>query len=172
MVAVGASYPGNGASGLNAVSLIEGYANSRGLPEIKDPNAPDDAADADGIAPENWMSALFNQGTEQIDEIITDMITENNTAPYPFENGPAVAGGTHADTMYPGGANQLATLQYHDSAVISATTVGGVTTMKGGNFPCGLIRVSSTIDTPGTILQVNLVPGSHRGYLCEPMTEM
>ena len=74
--------------------------------------------------------------------------------------------------MYPGGANQLATLQYHDSAIISATTIGGVTTLKGGNFPCGLIRIASVIDTPGTILQVNLVPGNHRGYLCESMTEM
>ena len=37
LIAVGASYPGNGASGFNAVSLIEGYAASRALPNIEDP---------------------------------------------------------------------------------------------------------------------------------------
>jgi len=168
IIAVGSSYTGGaGASGLTPVSLIEGYAASRGLPNILDPNVPDDAADANGPTPENWMAALFNEGTTQDDGVLTDMITENNLAPYPFEND-----GVNTDTMYPGGANQLATIQYHDSAIISATTIGGVTTLKGGNFPCGLIRIASVIDTPGTILQVNLVPGNHRGYLCEPMTEM
>lgn len=166
-IAVGANFPGAGASGLNAVSLIEGYAASRGLPYNPDPNTPADADDADGSTPENWMAAIFNEGTDQTSEVIEDMLFDNNQPPYPFEGD-----GINADTMYPGGANQLATLQYHDSAIISATTIGGVTTMKGGNFPCGLIRIASVIDTPGTIIQVNLVPGNHRGYLCEPMTEM
>jgi hypothetical protein len=167
IIATGASYPGGGASGLNAVSLIEGYANSRGLPYTDDPNVPDDVADANGPTPENWLTAIFNEGTNQDDQVLDDMRTENDQAPYPFEND-----GINLDTMYPGGANQLATMQYHDSAIISATTIGGITTLKGGNFPCGLIRIASVIDTPGTILQVNLVPGNHRGYLCESMTEM
>lgn len=45
VLGVGASYPGAGASGLDAVSLIEGYAASRALPEIADPNTPGDADD-------------------------------------------------------------------------------------------------------------------------------
>ena len=40
----GANYPGLGASGLDAVSMIEGYAASRALPDVLDPNTPDDAA--------------------------------------------------------------------------------------------------------------------------------
>jgi hypothetical protein len=167
MVAVGPNYPGNGASGYNAVSLIEGYAASRGLPNVLDPNAPVDAADTAGNTPANWLSAVFNDGTDQNEEVLESMISENNIAPYPFEND-----GVNLDTMYPGGANQLATLQYHDSALISGTTIGGITRLKGGNFPCGLIRVSSNIDAPNTVLVVDLIPGSHRGYLCEPMTEM
>jgi hypothetical protein len=168
LIAVGANFQGvSPATGLNAVSLIEGYAASRGLPNIADPNTPDDARDTNNATPENWISAMFNDGTEQDFEVLTDMINDNTIAPYPFEND-----GIHTDTMYPGGANQLATLQYHDSAIISATTIGGITSLKGGNFPCGLIRIASVIDTPGTILQVNLVPGNHRGYLCESMTEM
>ena len=70
VIGVGASFPGVGASGINAVSLIEGYAASRGLPNILDPNAPDDAEDAVGTTPENWMVALFNEGTEQAAGVI------------------------------------------------------------------------------------------------------
>ncbi len=172
VIATGASYPGVSAStGLNAVSLIEGYASSRGLPDILDPNAPADAADADGATPENWMSALFNDGTSQDDAVLSDMISENNEAPYPFEND-----GTNTDTQYPGGANQAPGLQIHDFEFITATTIGGTTRMKGGNFPCGLIRFDWTVDaasvTSDVAIQIDLIPGTHRGYLCEPMSEM
>ncbi len=167
--AVGANYGAGSASGLASVSLIEGYAASRLLPDIEDPNAPADAADADGATPENWMSALFNEGTTQDDGVLTDMVNENNEAPYPFEND-----GTHTDTQYPGGANQGSGLQIHDVELISPTTIGGTTRLKGGNFPCGLVRFDmvNTGSTSNLVLQVDLVPGNHRGYLCEPMTEM
>jgi hypothetical protein len=168
VIATGSNYPGAGAAGLGAVSLIEGYAASRGLPNIEDPNTPDDAADASGPTPENWMSALFNDGTNQDDQVLTDMITENNEAPYPFEND-----GTHTDTQYPGGANQLVGLQIHDWESVTGSTIGGMTRIKGGNFPCGLIRFDWTPETTSNvIIQVDLIPGSHRGYLCEPMMEM
>jgi len=176
IIAVGANFPGNGASGLNAVSMIEGYAASRGLPNILDPNAPDDAASVDGASPANWMQAIFNEGTNQDEQIIEDMISENNVAPYPFENGPIVGGGTYGDTQYPGGANQLSGLQIHDSTSYGATTIGGTTRIKGGNFPCGLIKISHAVtaesQTHNVVLYLDLVPGNHRGYLCEPMTEM
>jgi len=169
-LAVGASYPGPGASTFNAVSLIEGYAASRSLPAKEDPNTPVDARDAAGTAPENWMQATFNEGTEQDDAVLTDLTTENNIAPYPFEGD-----GTHIDTMYPNGANQLTGLQVHDLELQTATTIGGITRFKGGMFPCGLIclELSATDGiVPEVFLQVDLVPGNHRGYLCEPMTEM
>jgi len=171
VIACGASYPGNAPlSTLNAVSLIEGYASSRGLPNVLDPNAPADAADSQGVDPENWIQAIFNEGTDQSLEIIESMVSENNIAPYPFEND-----GTNVDTMYPGGANQLAGLQLHDIEYVTGTTIGGTTRMKGGNFPCGLIQfvVSNSGDKVSQLtLLIDLVPGHHRGYLCEPMTEM
>jgi len=167
MIAVGASYPGNGASGYNAVSLIEGYAASRALPNIEDPNTPADMQDADGVTPENWQVALFNDGTQQESDVLTDMALDNNIAPYPFEND-----GVHVDTMYPGGANQLNGLQIHDTAFITPTTIGGHTSIPGGMFPCGLIELTIAGSGTGGTLQVELVPGDHRGYLCEPMTEM
>ena len=174
IIAVGANYPGvSPATLINAVSLIEGYANSRGLPNVLDPNAPADATDADGSTPENWLAATFNDGTEQTTEIIESMVgplAENNIAPYPFEND-----GVNPDTMYPGGANQGTGLQVHDTEFITPTTVGGTSRLKGGMFPCGLARfvcVNSGEQPISFTLQVDLVPGSHRGYLCEPMTEM
>jgi len=169
IIAVGANYQGNGASGFNSVSLIEGYAASRGLPNVLDPNTPDDAADVDGAQPANYLQALFNEGTNQDEQILEDMISENNIAPYPFEND-----GVNTDTMYPGGANQLSTLELHDFEVVTASTVGGTTRLKGGNFPCGLMEIQTFgyVEGSSITLQVNLVPGNHRGYLCEPMTEM
>jgi len=171
VIATGASYPGVGASGFNAVSAIEGYAASRGLPNILDPNTPDDSRDASGTNPENWMAALFNDGTEQTDVVLSDMTLENNLAPYPFEND-----GVNTDTMYPNGANQLVGLQFHDDSYITSSTIGGHTRLKGGQFPCGLMRINVINTTPEASIdysiQVDLVPGSHRGYLCETMTEM
>ena len=168
-IAVGSNYPGAGASGLNAISLIKGYAASRGLPNVLDPNTPGDAADADGAIPQNWMTALHNDGSSQDEEVVEDMIGENNLAPYPFEND-----GTAIDTMYPGGANQGSGLQIHDVNYISNTTIGGQTRIKGGNFPCGLVRfdITNTGETSNLVLQIDLIPGNHRGYLCEPMMEM
>ncbi len=166
VIAVGANYPGLGASGLNAISLIEGYAASRALPAINDPNTPTDALRVDGSTPQNWIAATFSNGTQQTDAVITDMVTENNQAPYPYEDD-----GIHTDTMYPGGANQGPGLQIHDVELVTATTIGGTTRLKGGNFPCGLVNIASTIDGQIT-LQIDLVPGNHRGYLCEPMAEM
>ena len=176
VIGVGANFPGVSATtGLNAVSLIDGYAASRGLPDVLDPNTPSDADDVGPTAtPENWLGAIFNEGTEQDKEVLEDMITENNTAPYPFENGPIVGGGTYTDTQYPGGANQLPGIQVHDAEFVTGTTIGGTTRLKGGNFPCGLIRFQALNFSSETsaILLIDLIPGDHRGYLCEPMTEM
>jgi len=172
IIAVGGNYPGAGASGLNAVSLIEGYAASRGLPNVLDPNAPDDAADTDGVSPENWMAATFNDGTQQSEEVLDSMVgplAENNIAPYPFEND-----GVNTDTMYPYGSNQLTGLEIHDFELITGTTIGGTTRLKGGLFPCGLLKLfSRNFDDAEQFITmtVDLVPGPHRGYLAQSMLE-
>lgn len=149
-----------------AKSLIDGYAASRGLPNIADPNTPDDAISYS----ENWLLGMFNDGTVQDVDVVRDLTGDNDIAPYPFEND-----GVNFDTVYPGGANQLEGLQIHSFDFVTPTTIGGNTTVKGGNFPCGLMRIDA-INTASTAsivqLEVSLVPGNHRGYLCEPMTEM
>ena len=177
LVAVGASYPGaSAATTLDAVSCIEGYAASRGLPYAKDPNVPDDAEDVGPTGtPENWMGALTNEGIDQDKDVLDRMIgadAENNQAPYPYEND-----GTALDTQYPNGANQMSGLEYHDLVNIFETNVTdgiGIQRLKGGMFPCGLIALHWTPSNASAnlVIQIELVPGHHRGYLCEPMTEM
>lgn len=173
IVAVGGNYPAAGASGLNAVSLVEGYAASRALPSVTDPNTPDDAQSLTGATPQNWLGALDNEGNSQIDKVVTDLTTENNQSPYPFENGeiPGAPGTYWTDTQYPGGANQLPGLQFVDGAYFNATDNANKLYVKGDNFPCGLIRIDSSTSELIT-MAIDLVPGTHRGYLCEPMTEM
>jgi hypothetical protein len=171
LIATGASYPGAGYSGLDAVSLIEGYAASRALPQPIDPSVPQDNADASGPTPENWMAALFNQGIAQDEEVLIDMGSENNQAPYPYEDD-----GVNIDTMYPSGANQGPGLELVDYGFLTSTTIGNETHLTGGMFPCGLMRIDITNDNAttamNTIIGVRLVPGDHRGYMCEPMTDM
>ena len=169
LIGVGANYPGAGASGTNAVSLVQGYANSRALPYQSDPNTPEDSDEADGASPENWITSLGNQGTSQDAEVLEDMRAYDK-APYPFEGD-----GTATTTQYPGGANQLPGLMVHDVTDLTATTISGTSRLKGGNFPCGLVRFdvqNAGADTLNLAILIDMVPGNHRGYLAEPMTEM
>jgi len=136
--------------------IIEGYADSRAYPQSPDPVTPDlDSSN-------NWLAQMFNVGDDQ-PEVLDNATDRNDELPYP-------------QIDYPGGQNQLPTLQYHDSAFITSTTVGGITHMRGGQFYCGLIRLDSNLtydpELQSAILQIVLVPGSHRGYLCEPMGDV
>ncbi len=172
IVATGPNDPGvSPVTGYDAKSLIEGYAASRGLPNIEDPNTPADAV----VDAENWMTTMFNEGTKQDDYVLDDMTTENNIAPYPFENGDDGAGGVYSDTMYPGGANQLSGLEFHDFVNLvsySGNDNVSVQNLKGGMFPCGLIGITWDGTESNLTIQIDLVPGSHRGYVCAPMTDM
>jgi hypothetical protein len=175
IIAVGPNSLVPGASGLNAKSLIGGYEVSRALPYATDPNTPDDASSTD----ENWILGLFNDGTNQDGDVVQMLETTGDRAPYPYEDD-----GTHLDTQYPGGANNLSALQIHDEMSLTGTTIGGVVHMQGGNFPCGLMgfRFNNFLvfDSQGNPIdqevywdiQIDLVPGQHRGYLAESMTEM
>lgn len=167
-IAVGDNYPGPGFSGKDAVSLVQGYANSRSLPAVSDPNNPTDLVDGVGATPENWIASLTNEGTSQDANVIADIVAYDQP-PYPYEND-----GIHVTTMYPGGAVQSPILQVHDQALVTGTTIGGTTRIKGGNFPCGLIKVdvvNYALAQLDLILLIDMVPGNHRGYLAESMLE-
>lgn len=144
--------------------IIEGYADSRAFPQSPDPVSPDINSN------NNWLRQMFDVGNDNSD--ITDNATNtNDDLPYP-------------QVEYPGGETQAPGLQYHDNLNITTTTVSGKTTCRGTTVPCGLIRlvIDSSLGAVAPIpgadpapiawIQLHLVPGNHRGYLCEPMTEM
>ena len=132
--------------------IIEGYADSRAYPQSPDPVSP--ALDSD----DNWLRAMFDVGNDS-SEIVDNATDTNDELPYDQVN-------------YPGGETILPVLQGHDQANITATTIGGKTTISGSNFKAGLIRVEHdvTAGSDNIALLVHLVPGNHRGYLAERMT--
>jgi hypothetical protein len=151
ITAVGDYVGGAGGS----ISLIKAYESSRSTPQSPDPATPAAVSNADNI----WR-ALFDVGDNN-EDVLLNVVGKNDELPYPQDD-------------YPGGDTQLPALQIHDREFVSQTTIGGTTRLKGGNFPCGLIKINAANSgtTSNILVQVDLVPGNHRGYLCEPMTEM
>jgi hypothetical protein len=148
-----------GATTAASKCMIQGYEDSRAFPQSPDPVGPS-ASSAN-----NWMSAMFDDGSAN-PQILDNAENDNDELPYP-------------QTDYPGTTGQLPNLQWHDIARVfstSATTDIGITRLKGGNFPCGLIRIdwvesAGTMDVP-LLIQIDMIPGNHRGYLAEPMQDM
>ncbi len=151
--AVGDDVGGTGGS----ISLIKAYEDSRSVPQSPDPAVPAGVDSADNI-----YRAMFDVG-DNMEDVLENVVGKNDELPYP-------------QIHYPGGDTQLEGAQCHSIENITGSTIGGVTYLKGGSFPCGLIRID-IFNTDNefdmlNILQVDLVPGTHRGYLAESMTEM
>lgn len=143
--------------------LITGYADSRSRPiNTGEPNTG-----ANG----GWMTNLFDVA-DNLDEIRLDLRTDNDVPPYHVGNDDSAA------EFYPGGERQLPDTEVVGYAVVSNSggdnSITAQRSIKGGLFPCGLIEITSAI--PGAIsaydLIVHLVPGSHRGYMCESMEDV
>lgn len=151
----------NGASNLGAaqksVALISGYGLSRSRPNVTDPNAPTTSVDS-------WMNSLFDVGGND-SEIRDNLVDENDQAPYPM------VGDASGQERYPGGESNLAGLELVCPPITSSagTDYSGRTIIPGFQAPCGLIALKS--DGAVTI-QVNLVPGDHRGYMVDKMGDL
>lgn len=131
--------------------IIEGYADSRAYPQSPDPVSPPIQSS------ENWLRDMFDVGNDT--NVITENATDvNDDLPYPQIN-------------YPGGENQMPGLQVVDVAYFSTAQNSNKLYCQGDNFPCGLVRVFQNTEED-IVMLIDLVPGTHRGYLCEPMTEM
>ncbi len=143
--------------GLNpskSLGIIDGYENSRAVPHSPDPTVP---AGVDA-ANDNWLSRMFDDGNANPE--ILDVVTDNNDElPYPQLN-------------YPGGDEMASVLQLHAHTDISSsvTAVDNSFIMAGTQVPCGLLKFTNKTDKVMEVF-VDLVPGHHRGYLCEPMQE-
>lgn len=143
-----------GGSDADAKDIIDGYATSRSFPQSPDPVSPSIET--------SWLSEMVDLGEIQ-DEVIDNATDNNHNLPYD-------------QNTYPGQPTNNDAAILHDQSYLTTTTIGGTTRLKGGNFPCGLIKIGVVNLDPAEslelTLQVDLVPGPHRGYLCEPMTEM
>jgi len=152
-----------GASAAGSKGLISGYGQSRSRPQEADPNVPVTSA-------RDFYNDLFDVGDNH-EEIRTELVNDNDEPPYP------VGADNSAFEYYPGGEFQLPSTEVVGYGVFNspAGAVGSITaqrTIKGGNFPCGLIEIKSAL--PGITFYdiiVHLVPGTHRGYLAEPMED-
>lgn len=147
---VGANFNGSLSRG-----IIEGYADSRAYPQSPDPIHPP----LDGTS--NWLAKMFDVG-DNTSEVLDNATDTNDDLPY-------------SQVDYPGGENNMSATQVFDIAYISGTTIGGITRLKGGVVPCGLMRFDMTNRTnlsQNIVLQIDLVPGDHRGYMCQPTLEV
>lgn len=143
-----------GTDNANSVGMINGYQQSRAYPQSPDPVHP---ATYNG-----FLAKMFDTGDDNVD-IINNAAGENDDLPYD-------------QTNYPGATGNGANMQLITSHPVTTTTVGGKTSIGGTNVPCGLLRVEHSFPTstvPGSLvlLQVHLVPGTHRGYMCEKMED-
>jgi hypothetical protein len=144
--------PNTNPTSVRSKGIIDGYANSRAVPQSPDPDSPTIAAD------DNWMNRMFNVGDDN-PLVLANATDENDELPY-------------SQLDYPGDENNAPYLQLVSEHYISGQ--GSINTrinVNGFMAPCGLIKISSG---PEAILdvQVHLVPGNHRGYLAEPMQDM
>tara|TARA_B100000459_G_C8590429_1_gene207476 strand:+ start:785 stop:1765 length:981 start_codon:yes stop_codon:yes gene_type:complete len=153
LMAVGANVGGVG----GALSLVDLYQNSRALPQSPDPVTPGGLLTTD-----NYLSAMFDVGDNNL-EVLDNVSSKNDELPYNHGNYPG------GDTNFPVLENQV--------AVLNTNTVGfSEYKFTGFSAPCGLIRVdqmySDDSSTFPLVIELELMPGTHRGYLAEPMTEM
>ena len=144
-----------GGDDANTKDIIEGYSASRSVPQSPDPATAGNAYDG-------WLSEMTFVGDSE-EQILANAQYRNRELPYDQDDYPGSPGNNGAPIL-------------HDQSYLSTTTIGGTTRLKGGNFPCGLVKFGViNLDPEASLeltLQVDLVPGPHRGYLCEPMTEM
>ena len=139
-----------GANTAGSKGLIAGYELSRARPNQIDPNVP---------VAGGWMNELFDDG-QQLDDIRDNLHADNDRAPYPVGSETGSAG------FYPGGANELSGLQTHSFCNFTNTTVGGKSTIVGGVFNYGLMKLTNDTGAPVSMI-IHMVPGSHRGYMVE-----
>lgn len=149
-----------GSSNSNMKGIVEGYVKSRAVPASPDPITP-----GSGVAG-SWLSQMQDEGEIQ-QEVVDNAVIRNNELPYDRDIYPGYTDGAVSNNAGP---------ITHDTEYITATTIGGTTRLKGGNFPCGLVKLqainTNVEEDLAFTLYVDLVPGHHRGYLCESMVDM
>lgn len=140
-----------GADAGTSKGLITNYANSRNMPQSPDPVSPQPLDD-------NMFNQMFDVGGDN-DAVVLNATDKNDNLPYNQAQYPGEPGN--------GGSGELV-----DQLIFTTTTIGAKQRSIGTNFPCGLIKLQCAGYVGSTNVFVDLVPGSHRGYLADKMTEM
>ena len=136
-----------GNNNASAKGILSGYVNSRSRPQSPDPSVLN--------VNDSWFNDLEDDGSTN-DAIVVNATETNDELPY-------------NQSLYPGRGTNGATTEVVSRETFSATTVSSTNRISGFVAPCGLLKVTSTIACGFTVY---LVPGDHRGYMCEPMQEM
>ncbi len=138
-----------------SVGLVENYALSRSVPQSPDPQT--------GLAGDNIFTAIFDEGTVQSAEVLADMLVDNDEVPYDLDE-------------YPGGATNATGVELVLLDGFSATNNSGVIQQVNSgpfNAQCGLIRVDRVgSNAYPLVIELTLMPGEHRGYLCQEMQDV
>lgn len=133
--------------------VIDGYASSRAYPQSPDPVGSDLSLSG------NWLRQMDDVGNDN-PEIIANAQEHNAELPYDQDD-------------YPGADTNAPTCELVHRTFLNATTFHQVRKLAGTNVPCGLLQVDIAAESTGPVqVIVHLVPGEHRGYLCEPMQDM
>ena len=133
--------------------LIAGYAQSRAYPQSPDP--------AEGDVGAGWMNLMFDVGSNN-EELLDNATDKNDELPY-------------NQAVYPGMGGNLPGNEVIGYAKINSGAGTGFAqnSVPGTNVPCGLIQIDSALSGVSAYdIIIDLVPGTHRGYLCEPMQDM
>ena len=136
----------NGSPGtFGGVGLIQSYGDARATVNNDSPTVQSDADD-------DPLVNLFDNGT-QVDEILSDMRTKNEDAPYDLTN-------------YAGDGNN-----HPKPLVVQQTTLGsdGRASVGGFTAMCGLIEVETTSPVASDVYSVlvELAPGNYRGIAAD-----
>jgi len=135
------NHVGQTAGSRESVGLIRSYGESRATVFNTGPNVPNTAKD-------DPLVNLFDDGTA-FDEIIEDMNTQNDGAPY-------------ANLSYPGDDSNGP-----KPVVVQDTTLGtdGKAVLAGFNAICGLLELETTSPIANDVYSVlvELAPGNYRG---------
>ena len=144
-----------GPSGVSSKSSVEGYVQSRTVPQSPDPMAPT------GGVSDSWLNEMFDVG-ESTSEAADNAQFNNNELPYD-------------QLIYPGQWTNGGAMQLHREISFTATTISAHQSMEGLVVPLGLIQIAHNhvSEEANTLtMQVMLVPGESRGYLTQPMKDV
>lgn len=151
----------HGADTAAHVGLITNYQDSRSTPQEKDP-------ETSGASSANVYTAMFDEGTVQSAEVVSQLLYDNDELPYAREE-------------YPGADGNFTTGQIVLwDGITSTNNTGAVRKLHTGPFnaQCGLIQINNAVvaDVGSVPLNVyavlTLVPGNERGYLTQKMQDV